>query len=172
VFNPQYGIVNSLLAMIGIKGPGWYTSETWAMPTIILISWWMVGTQIIIYLAGLKGIPQEYYEAVEVDGGGPWSKFRHITLPLLSPVIFFNVVNGFIGAFQVFDAAWILGSGSGRPNNATLTYMLNLYKQAFEFGNLGYASALAWVLFVIIMVLTALVLRSSSLWVYYEAERK
>lgn len=172
VFNPQYGIVNSLLAMIGIKGPGWYTSETWAMPTIILISWWMVGTQIIIYLAGLKGIPQEYYEAVEVDGGGPWSKFRHITLPLLSPVIFFNVVNGFIGAFQVFDAAWILGAGSGRPNNATLTYMLNLYKQAFEFGNLGYASALAWVLFVIIMVLTGLVLRSSSLWVYYEAERK
>jgi multiple sugar transport system permease protein len=177
VFNPQYGIVNSLLDLVGLinrpeNGPGWYTSETWAMPTIVLISWWMVGTQIIIYLAGLKGIPQEYYEAVEVDGGGPWSKFRHITLPLLSPVIFFNVVNGFIGAFQVFDAAWILGSGSGRPNNATLTYMLNLYKQAFEFGSMGYASALAWVLFLIIMLLTALVLRSSSFWVYYEAEKK
>jgi len=172
VFNPQYGIVNSLLDMIGIEGPGWYTSETWAMPTIVLISWWMVGTQIIIYLAGLKGIPQEYYEAVEVDGGGPWSKFRHVTIPLLSPVIFFNMVMGFIGAFQVFDAAWILGSGSGRPNNATLTYMLNLYKQAFEFGNLGYASALAWVLFVVIMALTALVLRSSALWVYYEAEKE
>jgi len=172
VFNPQYGIVNSLLDMIGIKGPGWYVSETWAMPTIILISWWMVGTQIIIYLAGLKGIPQEYYEAVEVDGGGPWAKFRHITIPLLSPVVFFNVVMGFIGAFQVFDQAWILSAGSGRPNNATLTYMLNLYKQAFEFGSMGYASALAWVLFVIIMILTALVLRSSSLWVFYEAEKK
>jgi multiple sugar transport system permease protein len=172
VFNPQYGIVNSLLDMIGIKGPGWYTSETWAMPTIILISWWMVGTQIIIYLAGLKGIPQEYYEAVEVDGGGPWAKFRHITIPLLSPVVFFNVVMGFIGAFQVFDQAWILSAGLGRPNNATLTYMMNLYKQAFEFGNMGYASALAWVLFVIIMLLTALVLRSSSLWVFYEAEKK
>jgi multiple sugar transport system permease protein len=172
VFNPQYGIVNSLLDYVGIKGPGWYTSEAWAMPTIILISWWMVGTQIVIYLAGLKGIPQEYYEAVEVDGGGAWSKFRHITLPLLSPVVFFNVVMGVIGAFQVFDQAWILSAGSGRPNNATLTYMLNLYKQAFEFGSLGYASALAWVLFVIIMALTALVLRSSSLWVYYEAERK
>lgn len=172
VFNPQYGIVNSLLDYVGIKGPGWYTSETWALPTLILISWWMVGTQIVIYLAGLKGIPQEYYEAVEVDGGGPWSKFRHITVPLLSPVIFFNVVMGFIGAFQVFDQAWILSAGSGRPNNATLTYMLNLYKQAFEFGSMGYASALAWILFVIIMALTALVLRSSSLWVYYEAERK
>jgi multiple sugar transport system permease protein len=172
VFNPQYGIVNNLLGYFGIKGPGWYTSETWAMPTIILISWWMVGTQIIIYLAGLKGIPQEYYEAAEVDGGGPWSKFRHITIPLLSPVIFFNLVMGFIGAFQVFDQAWILSAGSGRPNNATLTYMMNLYKQAFEFGSMGYASALAWVLFVIIMVLTALVLRSSSLWVFYEAERK
>jgi multiple sugar transport system permease protein len=91
---------------------------------------------------------------------------------LLSPVIFFNVVMGFIGSFQVFDQAWILSAGSGRPNNATLTYMLNLYKQAFEFGSMGYASALAWILFVIIMVLTALVLRSSSLWVYYEAERK
>jgi multiple sugar transport system permease protein len=172
VFNPQYGIINALLDYIGIRGPGWYTSETWAMPTIILISWWMVGTQIIIYLAGLKGIPQEYYEAVEVDGGGPWSKFRHITLPLLSPVIFFNVVNGFIGAFQVFDQAYILGAGTGRPNNATLTYMLNLYRQAFQFGSMGYASALAWVLFIIIMILTAFVLRSSSLWVYYEAERK
>lgn len=172
VFNPQYGIVNSLLAYIHIKGPGWYTSETWAMPTIILINWWMVGTQVIIYLAGLKGIPQEYYEAVEVDGGGPWSKFRHITLPLLSPVIFFNVVNGFIGAFQVFDQAWILSAGSGRPNNATLTYMLNLYRQAFQFGFMGYASALAWVLFIIIMFFTLLVLRSSSFWVYYEAERK
>jgi len=172
VFNPQYGIVNSLLDYVGIKGPGWYTSETWALPTLILISWWMVGTQIVIYLAGLKGIPQEYYEAVEVDGGGPWPKFRHITVPLLSPVIFFNVVMGFIGAFQVFDAAWILSAGSGRPNNSTLTYMLNLYKQAFEFGSLGYASALAVVLFLIIMVLTGLVLRSSTLWVYYEAERK
>jgi multiple sugar transport system permease protein len=172
VFNPQYGIVNTFLDYLGIKGPGWYTSETWAMPTIILISWWMVGTQIIIYLAGLKGIPQEYYEAVEVDGGGPWSKFRHITIPLLSPVIFFNLVNGFIGAFQVFDQAWILSAGSGRPNNATLTYMLNLYKQAFEFGSMGYASALAWVLFIIIMAFTVLILRSSSFWVYYEAERK
>jgi multiple sugar transport system permease protein len=172
VFNPQYGIVNGLLEMIGIDGPGWYTSETWAMPTIILISWWMVGTQVVIYLAGLKGIPQEYYEAVEVDGGGVWSKFRHITLPLLSPVIFFNVINGFIGAFQVFDQAFILGAGSGRPNNATLTYMLNLYKQAFEYGAMGYASSLAWVLFVIIMILTMFILRSSSVWVYYEAERK
>ena len=170
VFNPQYGIVNNFLESIGIKGPGWFTSETWALPTIIIISWWMVGTQIVIYLAGLKGIPQEFYEAVEVDGGGPWTKFRHITVPMLSPTIFFNLVLGFIGAFQVFDSAWIVTRGG--PNNATRTYMFNIYKEAFEFGNLGYASTLAWVLFVIIMVLTALIIRSSSLWVYYEAEQR
>ncbi len=170
VFNPQYGIVNNFLEYIGIKGPGWFTSETWALPTIILISWWMVGTQIVIYLAGLKGIPQEFYEAVEVDGGGPWTKFRHITIPMLSPTIFFNLVLGFIGAFQVFDSAWIVTRGG--PNNATRTYMFNIYKEAFEFGNLGYASTLAWVLFVIIMIFTALIIRSSSLWVYYEAEQR
>ncbi len=170
VFNPQYGLVNTLLAAIGIKGPGWVFDENWALPSLILMSWWTVGAQVVIYLAGIKAIPQVLYEAVEIDGGGSWARFRHVTLPMLSPVIFFNLILGLINAFQVFDGPMVLTNGG--PNKATLTYMLNLYKQAFDFGNLGYASTLAWVLFLIIMGLTALVLRSSALWVYYESEQR
>jgi multiple sugar transport system permease protein len=169
VFNPEFGLVNTLLAMIGIKGPGWVFSEQWALITLVFMNWWTVGGQMVIYLAGLKGIPQVLYEAVEIDGGGPWAKFWHVTLPMLSPIILFNVVLGFIGAFQVFEGPLVLTNGG--PNKATLTYMLNLYKQAFEFGSLGYASALALVLFLIILSLTLLILRSSALWVYYESER-
>lgn len=169
VFNPEYGLINTLLGYIGIEGPGWVTSEDWALPSIIFMSWWTVGGQVVIYLAGLKGIPQEFYEVAEIDGAGPWAKFWGVTIPMLSPTIFFNVVLGFIGAFQIFDGPWVLTNGG--PNKATLTYMINLYRQAFQLGSLGYASALAWVLFIIIMLLTVLVIRSSALWVYYEAER-
>ena len=170
VFNPEYGLVNTLLAGIGIDGPGWVFSEDWALITLIFMNWWTIGGQMVIYLAGLKGIPDVLYEAVEIDGGGSWAKFRHVTIPMLSPVILFNLVLGFIGAFQIFEGPLVLTNGG--PNKATLTYMLNLYRQAFEFGNLGYASALALVLFLIIMVLTILIIRSSALWVYYEAEQK
>lgn len=167
VFNPEYGLVNTALAAIGIEGPGWVFSEDWALFSLILMSWWTVGGEVVIYLAGIKGIPQVLYEAVEIDGGGPWAKFRNVTLPMLSPVILFNLVLGFIGAFQVFDGPLVLTNGG--PNKATLTYMLNLYNEGFGFGNFGYASALSWVLFLIIMGLTVLVLRSSALWVYYES---
>jgi multiple sugar transport system permease protein len=170
VFNPQYGLINTLLGYFGIRGPGWITSEDWALISLIMMSWWTVGGQVIIYLAGIKGIPKELYEVAQIDGAGPITRFRRVTIPMLSPTIFFNLVLGFIGAFQVFDGPLVLTEGG--PNRATLTYMLNLYKQAFEFGSLGYASALAWVLFVIIMVLTVLIIRSSSVWVYYEAEVK
>lgn len=170
VFNPQYGLINTLLGYIGIEGPGWLTSEQWALPSMIFMSWWTVGGQVIIYLAGLKNIPKELYEVAEIDGAGAWRKFRNITIPMLSSTIFFNVVLGFIGAFQIFEGPLVLTKGG--PNKATLTYMLNLYNQAFQFGSLGYASALAWILFIIIMALTAVIIRSSSLWVYYEAERE
>ena len=169
VFNPEFGLVNTVLAAFGIEGPGWVFSEDWALITLVFMNWWTVGGQMVIYLAGLKGIPNVLYEAVEIDGGGAWARFRHVTLPMLSPVILFNLVLGFIGAFQVFEGPLVLTDGG--PNKATLTYMLNLYKQAFEFGNLGYASALALVLFFIILVLTLMIIRSSALWVYYESER-
>jgi multiple sugar transport system permease protein len=170
VFNPEYGLVNTVLAMIGIEGPGWVFSEEWALLTLIFMNWWTIGGQMVIYLAGLKGIPEVLYEAVEIDGGGAIAKFINVTIPMLSPVILFNLVLGFIGAFQIFEGPLVLTNGG--PNKATLTYMLNLYRQAFEFGNLGYASALAMVLFLIILVLTLLIIRSSALWVYYEAEQK
>jgi multiple sugar transport system permease protein len=132
------------------------------------MSWWVFGGQMVIYLAGLKAIPQMFYEAAEIDGAGPFAKFRHITLPMLSPVIFFNVIMSIIGSFQVFDVAYVLTGGD--PNNATLTYMLYLYRNAFEYANMGYASMQAWVLFLIIMMLTLAVIKTASRWVYYEAE--
>jgi multiple sugar transport system permease protein len=170
VFNPEYGLINTLLGYIGIEGPGWVSSEDWALPSLIFMSWWTVGGQVVIYLAGLKGIPKELYEVAEIDGAGPWAKFWNVTIPMLSSTIFFNLVLGFIAAFQIFEGPLVLTEGG--PNDATLTYMLNLYEQAFELGSLGYASALAWILFMIIMALTTVIVRSSSLWVYYESERE
>lgn len=168
IFRPQDGLLNMVLGIFGIKGPDWLLSETWALPALILMSWWSVGGQIVIYLAGLKGIPEVLYEAAEIDGASGWSKFRFVTLPMLSPTIFFNVVLAIIGALQVFDVGWVMTRGG--PNKATLFYMLNLYNRAFQLGQMGYASALAWILFIVIMIITLLVIRSSAAWVYYESE--
>jgi len=168
IFRPQDGLLNMALGLFGIKGPDWLLSEQWALPALILMSWWSVGGQIVIYLAGLKGIPEVLYEAAEIDGASGWAKFRYVTIPMLSPTIFFNVVLAIIGALQVFDVGWVMTRGG--PNKATLFYMLNLYDRAFQLGQMGYASALAWILFIIIMIITLLVVRSSAAWVYYEAE--
>ena len=168
IFRPQDGLLNMMLGVFGIKGPDWLLSESWALPALILMSWWSVGGQIVIYLAGLKGIPEVLYEAAEIDGATSLTKFRYVTLPMLSPTIFFNVVLAIIGALQVFDVGWVMTRGG--PNKATLFYMLNLYERAFQLGQMGYASALAWILFIIIMIITLLVVRSSAAWVYYEAE--
>jgi len=170
IFKPEGGLLNAGLALLGIKGPNWLNSEQWALPALIIMSWWTVGGQMVIYLAGLKGIPEQLYEAAEIDGAGAWAKFRFVTVPMLSPTIFFNVVLAIIGAFQVFDVGWVLTRGG--PNNATLFYMINLYERAFRFVQMGYASALAWILFIIIMGITMLVVRSSALWVYYETEQR
>jgi multiple sugar transport system permease protein len=168
VFRPDGGLLNSALAIVGIKGPGWVLSEDWALLSLIIMSWWTIGGQIVIYLAGLKGIPQVLYEAVEIDGGDMWAKFKFVTLPMLSPTIFFNVVLAIIGALQVFDVGWVMTRGG--PNKATYFYMINLYERAFEFIQMGYASMLAWVLFILIMLITLFVIRSSAAWVYYETE--
>ena len=170
LLNPQHGLINQLLDMVGIQGPGWVGSQTWALPSLVMMSWWGIGGQMVIYLAGIKGIPQVLYEAAEIDGASEWAKFRHVTIPMLSPTIFFNVILGLIGAFQVFEGPLVLTEGG--PNNATLTYVLNLYNEAFSFIHFGYASALAWFLFAVIMIMTLLVIRSSALWVYYETEAK
>jgi multiple sugar transport system permease protein len=168
VFNPDFGLMNAILDSVGVKGPGWIASENWALPSVIIIAWWAtIGPAMIIYLAGLKGIPGVYYEAAEIDGATIWHQFRHITLPLLSPTIFFNVIVNIIGAFQAFDVPFVLTEGG--PNRATTTYIYNLYEEGFIFTNMGYASLLAWVLFVIIVIFTLITIRISSSRVYYEA---
>jgi multiple sugar transport system permease protein len=167
IFNPEFGLVNTILGYAGIQGPGWLTSERWALPVLIIMGWWtLIGPQMVIYLAGIKGIPNVYYEAAEIDGATAWHKFWNVTLPLLSPTIFFNTIVGMIGAFQVFDPAYVLTEGG--PNNATRTYSYNLFQEAFEFLHMGYASLLAWLLFIVILVITIFVMRVSNRYVYYE----
>ena len=168
VFNPQYGVLNGILAAFGIRGPLWIYSEEWVIPSLIMMSLWGVGGSMLVYLGGLQGIPTELYEAAEIDGAGRFSRFRHVTVPMMTPVIFFSLVMGIIGSFQVFTQAFIMTEGG--PNNASLFYVLYLYRNAFQYFQMGYASALAWILFVIIMVLTLAVFRSSSTWVFYQGE--
>jgi multiple sugar transport system permease protein len=170
VFNPEAGVINFMLSKVGIKGPEWFWSEEWVLPAFIIISLWGVGQPMLIYLAGLQGIPTQFYEAAEIDGANPWHKFWHVTFPMLSPVIFFNLVMQIIMSFQVFTAAFIITNGG--PANASLFYVLYLYRNAFQWFRMGYASALAWVLFAIIMFFTLLAFRSSSLWVYYESAKR
>jgi multiple sugar transport system permease protein len=166
VLNPQYGLVNQGLALLHIPGPRWFASEQWAVPGIVLISLWAAGTNMLLYLAGLQGIPTELTEAARMDGANSWQVFFHVTLPLLTPTVFFNVVTNVIGSFQVFTAAYILTAGG--PNNATLTMVMYLFRQSFQLFHFGYASALAWILFVIILFFTLILIRSSSFWVHYE----
>jgi multiple sugar transport system permease protein len=170
IFNGQYGVINTLLRNIGIKGPNWLLDENYALIALIITSVWGVGGTMLIFLAGLQGIPAEINEAAEIDGAGRWEQFRYITLPMISHVTFFNLVLGIIGALQVFTDAYVITNGG--PNNATLFIAVYLYRHAFQFLNFGYAAALAWVLFIIVMVLTLLVFRSSPLWVFYEQERQ
>jgi multiple sugar transport system permease protein len=169
LFNAEFGIINVLLRGIGIRGPAWLSDENWALSALIFTSLWAVGGTMLIFLAGLQSIPQELYEAAEIDGAGRWSQLRYITLPLISNVTFFNLVLGVIGALQVFTDAFVMTNGG--PNNSTLFISVYLYRHAFQYLNFGYAAAVAWVLFLIVLGLTLLVFRSSPLWVYYENER-
>jgi multiple sugar transport system permease protein len=166
LLNPQWGLINTALASIGIQGPGWLTSEVWSKPAIILMSLWGIGSWIIIYLAGLQGVPEQFYEAAEVDGATTLKKFFHITLPLMTPTIFFTMITGIIGAFQVFTQAYIMTNGG--PVNSTLFYALYLFRNAFNYLKMGYAAAMAWVLFLIILVLTVIQFRLAQRWVFYE----
>jgi multiple sugar transport system permease protein len=170
LFNPQYGLINWLLGMVGIKGPGWLNSPDWALWALIIMSLWGVGGGMIIYLAGLQGIPTQLYEAAEVDGANKIRQFFSITLPLITPVLFYNLVIGIISTFQIFTTVYVMTDGG--PVERTLFYNLYLYNNAFRYQRMGYASALAWILFVIVLVLTLLVFRSSAMWVYYEGELK
>jgi multiple sugar transport system permease protein len=168
IFNPRFGIINVLLKKIGIIGPLWLGSEAWAIPALIIMSIWGVGGGMLIYLGALQGIPTAFYEAATLDGAGAWKKLLHITVPMITPVLLLNLVMGVIVSFQVFTQAYVMTDGG--PNYATLFYVMYLYQQAFVWFNMGYASALSWVLFLIILVFTVIILKTSSSWVYYESD--
>jgi multiple sugar transport system permease protein len=170
IFNSDFGILNGILARFGISGVNWLTDPQMVIISFVIMNVWGAGGSMLIFLAGLQGIPTELYEAAEVDGANWWTRLWRITLPLMSPVIFFNLVTGLIKALQIFTQSYIMTGGG--PHNASLFYVLYLYKNAFVFYEMGYASALAWVLFIYILILTLLVIRSSDAWVFYQGSLK
>jgi multiple sugar transport system permease protein len=170
VFNLKWGILNIMLRAIGLKAIPWLGNEFWAKPALVVMSLWWVGTDMVIYLASLKDVPPELYEAAEVDGANAWTRFWRITLPLISPTILFTMIIGVIGSFQVFAQADIMTEGG--PQDATLFMVLYLYNSAFRWLRMGYSSALAWALFVIVLVMTIVILKLSSRQVYYEFDER
>jgi len=171
VFNADNGILNQGLAFLGLPNVEWLQDEKFTLWAFILMSLWGIGGQrMIIFLAGLQGIPESYYEAARLDGAGTLKQFRHITLPSLSPVMLFNLILGLVGAFQVFTSAYIMTSGG--PNNASLFYSLYIFRNAFEYFKMGKASAMAWILFVILLAFTLIQLAASKKWVHYEGEHR
>jgi multiple sugar transport system permease protein len=170
VFENQFGLANTLLSYVGLRGPNWLGDGTWAVASLIIMNIWSVGGGMIIYLAGLQGIPTEFYEAAEVDGASWWRRLWSITLPLVTPALFFQLVIGVIQALQVFTQPYIMTGGG--PYNSTLFFVLYLYQNAFQFFQMGYASTLAWILFLYIMVLTIVIFRSGDTWVHYEGQAR
>lgn len=170
LLNPNVGLVNRALHLIGLPGPGWFASETWSKPGLILLALWSIGQGMVIYLAGLQAVPQTLYEAAAIDGAGSLRRFRHITIPGISPTIFFNVILSIIASFQVFTPAFVLTQGG--PLNSTLFYVLYMFQQGFQYLHMGYATAMAWVLLAIVLVITLVQFAFSGRWVYYEGEAR
>jgi len=165
----QSGLVNQLLGHVGFHNlPGWISDPRWALGTIILLNVWTFGAPMIIFLAGLRQIPSMYYEAASIDGAGRWTKLWRVTLPLLSPIFFFNILLQLIGAFQSFTQAFIVSGGTGGPSDSTMFYSLYLYQQGFNQFDMGYASAMAWLLFLIIAALSGVTFLTSKYWVFYD----
>jgi multiple sugar transport system permease protein len=165
LFHTRFGLLNAALEFIGLPGLGWLTNPQLAKPSLVLMSLWGIGPTMLIFLAGLQDVPQHLYEAAEIDGAAWWHKIRYITIPMLTPVILFNLIIGLIGAFQYFTQVYVMTGGG--PVYSTLMYVLYLYKTGFQYIEMGYASALAWVLFAIILMLSLLILWSSTRWVHY-----
>ena len=172
LLDPDHGIVNILLTTVGLPAPAWFSDPSWAKPALILLSLWTSGTATIIFLAGLQEIPQSLIEAAMIDGAGRWQRFWKVILPLLSPVVLFNLVMGVIYSFQVFTQAYIVGHDTGDPVGSTLMYMTLIYRDAFKYFQMGYASALAMLLFVTIVTVTFVIFRISRAWVFYEGEQR
>jgi ABC-type sugar transport system permease subunit len=171
VLNLHTGWLNKVLGAFGIAGPDWLNSAVWVYPGLSLISLWGTGTMMLIALAGLQSVPTELYEAARIDGAGRWAQFRNVTLPMVSPVLFYNLIIALIGTFQYFTQAYVLTNGRGDPDNATLFFNLNLYREGWRYYDMGYAATLAWLLFVIVLTLTLILFRTRSRWVYEGAAR-
>ena len=170
--NPETGWLNQFLGAIGLPAPDWINSETWIYPALSLMGLWAIGNFMIINIAGLQSVPTELYEAARIDGAGTWQSFRRITIPLMSPVLFYNLVIVLIGTFQYFTQAYVMTNGRGDPHDATLFINLVLFREGFVFNHMGYAAAIAWLLFVIVLVLTVLLFWFARRRVYYAgAER-
>jgi multiple sugar transport system permease protein len=172
MLQPSIGVVNYLLSLIGIPGPPWAQSTTWALPSLVILSIWNTagGSRMIVFLAGLQGVPQELYEASHIDGASTWQRFWNVTIPMISPTIFFNLVVSVIGALSVFSVAYI-GTGGG-PAYATYFYVYHLYLTAFQYNLMGYASAMAWIFLVIVLALTVIQFTLQKRWVYYAGEEQ
>jgi multiple sugar transport system permease protein len=166
------GLVNTALYTVGIEGPSWISNPAYALDTLVVLRVWQFGSPMVIFLAGLRQVPQELYEAAAIDGAGAWRQFRNVTLPLLTPVIFFNLILQTIDAFKAFTPAFIVSGGTGGPIDSTLFYTLYLYQEAFGFFRMGYGAALAWFLLVVIAIFTAASFATSRYWVHYEDGRR
>jgi len=171
VLNPESGLINGMLRQfLGMEGPGWIADEHWAKPSLVIMSLWAVGGAMVIFLAGLADVPQTLYEVADIDGAGRWAKFRHVTLPMLTPTILFNLIMGLIGAFQYFTQVYVMTGGKGGPIDSTMFYALYLYRNSFYYLRMGYASAMAWLLFLVILAATLTLLATSKRWVHYHGE--
>jgi len=168
IFNGEYGVLNVFLSRLGIPAPGWLTDPAWSKPALVLLSMWGMGHAMVIFLAGLQDVPVHLYEAADLDGAGWWSKIRHVTLPMISPVLLFNGIMGIIGSLQFFAIPYIM-TPNGQPARSAYFYAMYLYDNAFLYLRMGYASAMAWILFLLILTLTLLSLRLAARYVHYEA---
>jgi ABC-type sugar transport system permease subunit len=166
VLNVSTGWLNMGLGAVGIPGPDWINSTIWVHPALAIMGLWGIGNMMLIFLAGLQSVPTELYDAAHVDGAGPWTSFRHVTFPMITPMLFYNLIISLIATFQYFTQAYVISNGRGDPARATLFFNLNLYREGFSFFHMGYASALAWLLFVIVLGLTIILFRSAGSWVY------
>jgi len=171
VLNLHTGWLNYGLGAVGIDGPDWLNSTFWVYPALTLMSLWGTGNMMLVALAGLQNVPTELYDAARIDGAGTWSQFRNVTLPMISPVLFYNLVICLIGTFQYFTQAYVLTNGRGDPDNATLFFNLDLYREGWRYYDMGYAATLAWLLFAIVLVITATLFATRSRWVYEAAAR-
>jgi multiple sugar transport system permease protein len=172
LLDPGTGLVNIVLGWFGIPGPNWLFDPNWTKPALIFMKLWSVGGGMLLYLASMQGVSKSLYEAAKIDGASSWQQFRYITIPMITPVIFFDIVTSLIGGFQIFQEAYVMSNGEGGPVNSMLFYNLYMWKKAFEAFDMGYAMAMSWILFIIVFIITIINLKLAPRWVHYEGEER